>query len=267
MNCQETLNLLYDVIDKEASEIDVLEVQKHLDHCQDCLKKFQIQESLQLLVKERLKAVSDIPKIDHLKSKVLAKLEEAEASLPKSSRQPVPFRLPAIALALAAAVILLVGAAFWGVGLYDHYVEYIPLERAHWEAAADISGFQNQSTTASVLANVTSTYGLTLANSQDGLSLIGARTEDVKGMTVTHALYSGDGRMVSTFVFPAEAVAIPDDLLETRIEINGVCHFVHNCRGCYLVYHKQGSAMIITATTDHEFPLPEFAPVFATGAI
>jgi len=44
MNCQEALSLLYDVIDKEASQIDIKEVQKHLDCCQDCLKRFQVEE-------------------------------------------------------------------------------------------------------------------------------------------------------------------------------------------------------------------------------
>ena len=32
MNCQEALDLLYDIIDKEASEIDTQEVKRHLDH-------------------------------------------------------------------------------------------------------------------------------------------------------------------------------------------------------------------------------------------
>ena len=35
MKCQEALDLLYEIIDKEASEIDTQAVKRHLDYCQD----------------------------------------------------------------------------------------------------------------------------------------------------------------------------------------------------------------------------------------
>lgn len=267
MNCQDALNLLYDVIDKEASEIDVKEVQKHLDHCQDCLKKFQVEESLRLLVKERLKAVSDIPKIDRLKDNVLAKLEEVDRALNPSAGRTIPFRMPAIALAAAAALILLIGASYWGMGLYNHYVEYIPLERAHWEAAANQSSFADAESTESVIKSVNGDLGLTMNSSLNGLSLVGARTEEIKGQKASHFLYSNGNQMVSAMVFAADSFVLPEDLMDSRVEIDGQCHYDHNCRGCRLVFSKEGRAMIVTATTDHSFGLLEFAPVTATGVI
>ncbi|HEX2897138.1 MAG TPA: zf-HC2 domain-containing protein [candidate division Zixibacteria bacterium] len=264
MNCQEALNLLYDVIDKEASQIDVAEVQKHLDHCQDCLKKFQVEESLQAIVKERLKAASDIPKIDQLKSKVLAKLEEIDSTLRSSSRKSLPFKLPAVALAIAASGVLLLGAAYWGKGLYDHYTEYIPIERAHWSAADNIDAFADSNNTQLAMAELNK-QGFTILDTINGLSLVGGRMEEMKDFQVPHFLYSNGLLSISLFAFPKDAMELADDLLETRITIDGNCYLDHNCRGCRLVYHSERESMFITATVDHSFDLLSFNP--AVGAI
>jgi len=264
MNCQEALNLLYDVIDKEASQIDIKEVQKHLDQCQDCLKKFQIEESLQAIVKERLKAASDIPKIDQLKSKVLAQLEQIDATLGRPERKSMPFRVPGVALAIAASAILLIGAAYWGKGLYDHYSEYIPLERAHWSAAANIDGFSDQNNTQLAAAEVQK-QGFKILDEIDGLALVGGRMDEIKGIQVPHFLYSDGKLAISLFVFPKEALTIADDLLETRVVIDGQCYLDHNCRGCRLVYHTERESQFVTATADHSYDLLNFKP--AVGAI
>jgi len=265
MNCQEALTLLYDVIDKEASQIDIKEVQKHLDYCQDCLKKFQLEESLQALVKEKLKAATDIPTINHLKARVLLKLEQIELMQISSRQREFPFRIPAVAMAAAASVILLIGAAFWGKGLYNHYTEYIPLERAHWAAVDDINNFSEQNSTQAVLAGVGGDFSLTFLDNLKGLSLVGGKTEEIKGQKVPHFVYNKGNETVSVFVFASDKINLPDDLLKTRIEVDGQCRLDHNCRGCRLVYYKVGDATIVTATTDHSFGLLEFNPV--AGAI
>ncbi len=263
MNCQEALNLLYEVIDKEASQIDVKEVQKHLDRCQDCLKKFQVEESLQALVNEKLKAASDIPKIDNLKERVLLQLEQIDIVQVASREKSFPFRIPLVALAAAASVILLVGAAYWGKGLYDHYTEYIPLERAHWAAAGDVNGFGDQNGTQAVLAAVGGDFSLTFLDSFSGLSLVGARTEEIKGQKVPHLVYHDGRQTVSVFVFASDKMALPDDLIKTRIDIDGRSYFDHNCRGCRMVYHGEGEALIVTASTGRSVELLEFNPVIA----
>ena len=265
MNCQETLNLLYEIIDKEASQIDTKEVQKHLDCCPDCLKKFQIEESLQALVKEKLKTASDIPKIDRLKSKILFQLGQIDATIYQPRPKAVPFRMPAVALAAAASVVIFMGAAFWGKGLYEHYAEYIPLERAHWAAVDDTNGFGDPNATQVAIAGIGGDFNLTFVNSLQGFSLVGAKIEEIKGQKVPHFLYKNGSQTVSTFVFRFDKYELPEDLLKTRVEINGQCHFDHNCRGCRLVFYKAGDAMIITATTDHAFDLLDFDP--AAGII
>jgi len=260
VNCQEALDLLYEIIDKEASQIDTQEVQKHLDCCQDCLKKFQLEESLQALVKEKLKAISDIPRIDHLKAKVLSKLEQIDVTYFRPSEKATPFRIPSVALAAAASFIILIGAAFWGKGLYNHYTDYIPIERAHWAAAKNVDGFSDAQKTAAVLAGIGSNLGLNLAHDFKGLSLRGGQSEEIKGVNMAHFVYGNGQETVSVFVLPANAFTLPEDLMQTKVYLNGHCYLSHNCRGCWLVFHEEGKAMIITATTNHAFGLTEFNP-------
>lgn len=265
MNCQETLNLLYEIIDKEASQIDVKEVQKHLDCCPDCLKKFEVEESLQALVKEKLKVASDIPKIDHLKSKILFQLGQIDVIISQPRPQPVSFRIPAVAWAAAASIVIFLGAAFWGKGLYDHYIQYIPLEKSHWGAAKNVNRYNDPNNTQLALAGVGSDFGFTLVNDLKDMPLIGGRKEQIGGIDVRHFVYSKGDQTVSLFVMAASQMKLPDDLLQTRVTVNGKCFFDHNCRGCRLVYHQEGAALIVTATTDHALELLDFSP--ATGII
>ena len=56
MTCEEALRKLYEVIDKEASEIDQREVKAHLEHCRSCMARYQFEEMFKTFVVE--KAVS-----------------------------------------------------------------------------------------------------------------------------------------------------------------------------------------------------------------
>lgn len=260
MNCQDALSLLYDVIDKEASEIDTQEVRRHLDHCQDCYKKFQIEESLQGLLKEKLKPQSDETTVEKLKLKIIGRLEDLDVEPTVSAKRIVPFRMPAVALAAAASVILLIVAGIWGVGLYNHYVDYIPLERAHWSAADNIDSFRDSEKTQTVMAGMTDSFGFTLESTKDGMNLVGAQTEEIDGVRLAHFVYGDKSSTVSYFIANKEEFNIPESVKSGRVEVNGNCYFDHNCRGCRLVYHVVGDAVIISATTDRDFDLLSFSP-------
>ena len=54
MNCDEALSLLYDYVDKEVSEIDAREIREHLDTCGHCLERYQLEESVNELLKAKL---------------------------------------------------------------------------------------------------------------------------------------------------------------------------------------------------------------------
>ena len=261
MNCQEALDLLYDIIDKEASEIDAQEVKRHLDHCQDCFRQYQLQGSVQSLLTEKLKSNTDFQTIERLKGNILSKLDEIDSLRQTAGLKSVPFRIPAIALAAAAALVLLVGTGFFASSLYRHYTEYIPIERAHWAANEDVDSFRDSEKTASAMALVSSTFGLTMTPGQGDLKLVGGKSREIKGMQVYQFYYRNADFSASVFVIPASEISFSDDLIQTRIVIDGNCYYDHNCRGCRLLYTKNGDAVIITASTNHDYELTEFNPV------
>ena len=74
MNCQEALDLLYDIIDKEASDIDTQQVQEHLNHCRDCFEKYKVEGAVHDFIKAKLDSDTPGPRLDTLKSRILTRL-------------------------------------------------------------------------------------------------------------------------------------------------------------------------------------------------
>jgi mycothiol system anti-sigma-R factor len=71
MTCEEALRRLFDVIDKEASQYDVNEVQEHLEQCESCMARYEFEAMFKTFVKD--KASSD-EKADRLKSRILDRI-------------------------------------------------------------------------------------------------------------------------------------------------------------------------------------------------
>ncbi len=259
MNCQEALDLLYDIIDKEASEIDVREVEKHLNECRDCMRKYRLVESMQSLICEKLKKDESASKIDQLKSKILNSLDQIDSG-PPAKENPRPFRLSATILVVAASLIIVLGAMYWGNTLSDHQELYIPLERAHWAVMNGESSLADNSATQQALSFASAEYSYDLDPTVGEFRLVGGTSETVDGVEMVHFLYTNDGSAVSVFVAPVTNFAIPfDDKVEEKIR-HDRSFFDHNCRGCRLVFHRDGESVIITATTDRTVELLDFLP-------
>lgn len=79
MNCQEALSLLYDIIDREASEIDIHQVEKHLARCRDCSGVYDIEHSIDKLIQERLANPGPTLQFTKLKTTVLQQLDKIDA--------------------------------------------------------------------------------------------------------------------------------------------------------------------------------------------
>jgi len=264
MNCQEALDLLYEIIDKEASEIDTQAVKRHLDHCQDCFGRYQLHDAVQSLLKEKLKVETDIPAIERMRGNILSKLDEIDAERESGAPKSVPFRMPAVALAAVAALVLLVGTGFFADGLYQHYTAYIPIERAHWAASENADVFKDSDKTARIITAVSKDFGLTISPGHNGLKLVGGTSREIRGMQVSQFFYSNGEYSASVFVIPASQISFSDDLIKTKITIDGNCFYDHNCRGCRLLYTKNGDAVIITASTDRNYELTKFNPIIGT---
>jgi hypothetical protein len=268
MNCQEALNLLYDIIDKEASEIDIRQVEEHLRHCHDCSGIYRVERSVNELIRERLAHQDVTPRLDSLRTKILSELDaidcEAGASEPpkkKLSESPAPtgFGLGRI-MAIAASVIVIVGAFIVGKTIFNDHQAYLPFEEAHWVAAENLDPYRDAAITTTALAATRQALAYDLVDQVGSFVLVGGHAESVDDVPVTHFVYHNETRVVSVFVIDAGLLTLPDDLLETLVVRNGIEFYDHNCRGCRLVYHRVGDALIVTATTEHDIELLDFVP-------
>ncbi len=261
MNCQEALDLLYDIIDKEASEIDTKEVQKHLKQCHHCFEVYRIEGELQEFINEKLKAQKSTPRLDSLKNSIVSRLDEIDAERGVARKKP-PFWNASFTLAAAAFVVITIGAAYLLADFYRHNETFVPLERAHWTAGKEAKTYDNSLVTASVLNYLSDTMQYAVDKSVKKYKLIGGHMETLFGVPMAHLLYENPGsdKFVSVFVAPAADFKIPDDLSQTKVSKGDFSFFDHHCRGCRLVYHREGNLVMITATTDHETDLLDFLP-------
>ncbi len=259
MNCQEALRLLYEIIDKEASEIDAKEVQRHLDRCGHCFAVYRLESAVQGFINQKLKYGNPAASLEALKEKIQLRLDEIDGGQVSAESRPF-FRRAAAALAAAATLVILIGAAFWARDFYRHQTEYIPLERAHWAATDDPETYNDHSRTFSILSNLRDNLSYELSPSVEGFTLVGGRSEEIKGVEMAHFVYSNDKGIVSVFVVSSDRLAIPDDLNDAEVGKHALSFYDHHCRGCRLVYHRAGSVTVVTATTDRTIELLDFIP-------
>ena len=259
MNCQEALDLLYDIVDKEAGEIDTNEVKAHLENCRPCFEIYRVEEAVHDFIKEKVAQPGASPKLDALKSKILSNLDEVDLNN-RSGAASRFFGLSTRTLAIAATLVLVIGTAAILYSFNGHYSAYIPIEKAHWAVEDNVTTFASSDQTQSAVSALNGLYNYDISQEVAGLKLVGAATETVLDVEMIHLVYSGGDRVVSVFVAPSELYQIPPDLEDSRIQHGDLILYDHNCRGCRLVFHQMGSAVIITATRDHSVNLLEFVP-------
>ncbi len=259
MNCQDALDLLYDIIDREASEIDAQRVKEHLENCRDCFEVYRLEQSVQDLINERVQNSFDTPRVDDLKAKIISRLDEIDRENP-NKRETSFFRLTTRTLVAAASLVILIGASFFIAAFYRHNDLYMPLERAHWSAEENPDDYLNQPVTSAILADIRQNHRYDLAPEIMDFTLIGGNTEEISGASMSHLVYRNDKGYVSVFIVPADQFEISSDLDGSRVVMGGNVFFDHNCRGCRLVYHRAGPLVVITASTDREVDLYSFVP-------
>ena len=80
MNCQEALNLLYDIIDREASDIDAQQVQEHLESCQHCFKIYKVEGAINEFIKARVQEDKNEVHVENLRLKIIHQLDTIDVS-------------------------------------------------------------------------------------------------------------------------------------------------------------------------------------------
>lgn len=261
MNCQEALALLYDIIDKEASQLDTQQVHEHLQKCSHCLKRYELEGDVNEFVKEKLSHSQPTQQLTSLRSKILCKLDHIDHEEGGLKDHKSPFWRTSYLIASAALLVVTVSAAYFAAEFYRHQDLYLPLEQAHWSAQDALNSYGDGSLTSAAVSFAADSIGYRPSPAVAGVQLVGGQMEEIDGTRMAHFVYTNPGtRVVSVFVVPADRFKIPDNLKKAIVKRHGLNLFDHNCRGCRLVYHQVGNAVIITATTDHATELLDFIP-------
>ncbi len=270
MNCEEALSLLYEMIDKEASEVDTKEVQEHLHKCNDCFQKYRVEQSIHAFIQERLQNGAKVDAHTSLRMKIRLRLDEIDGELdeqvqeaPSDRGTPRPFKLPAVALAAAAAVIILISAGYFGAHFYNHQQLYLPLEQAHWADESNLAEPWSESDMSLALSQADERYHYQLRPTVDDYHLIGGHEETVMGQSMMHYVYHNGASKVSVFLAPAEFFARYADSDMEQVVRDTLTMFDHKCQGCRLVFHRIGGTLVITASTDPKAELLDFIPGYA----
>ena len=268
MTCQEALALLYDILDKEASEVDTKEVQAHIKSCKHCAEIYRVEREVNEFIRSRANDTAPAEKLDSLKSKIGSLLDAEDRERPDPfvpSRDGSPARPTSISRAIryvaaAAALVVLVWAALTTSDLLRHKDAYAAIEDMHLEAAGTVASYASVGSTESALSTCLESMNYALAESFERFDLVGGKLVDVDGCEMGHFVYTRGDTAVSVFVAPAHSFTIPDELRAHKVTFDGQTFYDHNCRGCRLLFHEVGDVVVITATGCRELDLRRVVP-------
>jgi anti-sigma factor (TIGR02949 family) len=259
MNCEQALRLLYDIIDKEASEVDVEEVKKHLDHCRDCAKVYRVEGMLNDFIRAKVSEQDSTPHIEDLKTKIVASLDSLDSGKGSGGSQR-PFRIPALAIAAAASLVLFVGIAFFASNIFHEQVIYTPLERAHLAISTDTERFAASGKHVDGVSLISAGMNYTVQPEVKGYHLAEAFVDTIQGIPMDHLIYCNNKNLISVFVVPTSQFKLPDNIEEHGVQQGNVKLFDQPCQGCRVMYQVTGPVTVITATKCAKVKLEEFIP-------
>ena len=259
MNCQEALDLLYDIIDQEASGIDEQQVHEHLKNCHDCSGVYRVERSVNAFLKAKISSNNPSPSLDDLKSRIKDQMDCIDKEKTVGPR-PRFFRSPVVILAAAASLVILLGAALFTSDYIHNYQTHGPIQRAHFAIGnAGIPHGDDPRLTATAMA-VEQQLGYKVESEVGGFSLVDGHFGTIMDVEMAHFIYKRDGKVVSVFVAPSDEFEIPDNGLKLHVNGDNMRFYDHACKHCRLVYHRSDRAVVITATNDESVELLEFIP-------
>ena len=258
MNCQEALSLLYEVLDKEASQVDTHEIKQHLERCHHCFERYKLEEALHEFVVERARSMPSTERLESLKSRILTTIDQISETQAAPAKKKST-HLISIGLSVAASLCVVVGVYLISSEIYRHDEVYLPLESSHWSTKDSFESGQ-LAVVSNITGSVASEFHYQIEPTVGAFQLVGGKTESIEGVMASHFLYEKGDEFVSVFIMAARDYRIPEGLQKSKVEKNGFVLYDHNCRGCRLVYHVVGDALVVTATTERDVQLLDFFP-------
>ena len=78
MNCQEALDNLYQLIDRESSVVEESTIREHLSHCKHCSDIYSLEQAVNDLILARVRNCAEPAALSHLKTRILEKLDSVD---------------------------------------------------------------------------------------------------------------------------------------------------------------------------------------------
>jgi len=277
MDNKKARQILFDIVDNEASDLEREEFDAYLKEDAELRAIYELEMRLRSEIVKKAPA-ERFP--ESALSALQAKLDQIDAE-PQGSEslapeyQPLKVVTPAhpvkrpvtvrYALAMAASFVLMLVGGYAAVSFFEHQSAFGAFENSHY-VARDHIGEQNIMTnTADATKFITSNFGVNLDEDVPGLDLCGGEVVRLDKSDFAHFLFcDADNNPISIFVGSAAGVHLPDMPVTIRA---GKKYFNHTCHGCELMYWRSGDALIVAASTPNhmdDHPVSELVQ-FATN--
>ncbi|MCP4568759.1 MAG: hypothetical protein GY841_14365 [FCB group bacterium] len=239
MNCKKALQLLYEVIDKEADKIDSEEVEKHLKNCRHCMAQYEFERIFKTFVTDSGNSTRDNTEF---KDNISAKLDAIDAAGEVGPTRS-PFRWTAVVVASAAALVLCFLASFWVADYYRHQTEFVPFIDAFFAHTENHTDLGYEIDPFDYLEEQT---GIRLTDVRLPREIIHSVSVDTIKGVVFGCLGIIDPQnkenMVSVFITTTEAYGLPSQPMEL---INGQEMLVNRCKDCNVVGEVHGDLVLM----------------------
>jgi len=248
LNCRDALRLLYDVVDREATEQDSTLVHEHLKTCRKCASRYELERKFKNCVEQKGKTS---PECQELKFRIIQQLDAIDGAVGEVGPSYPPFRWAAVTLAAAATVILCLAAAFGLKGYYRQQTEFVPFVKAHLAHEAD---FKKVTFTYDPLDFLYQQTGIRLQPSPQLplADIISITIDTVKGVRFGRIeMASPDGDMMSLFVTTRDVYRLPDGPCAM---VNGSELLVNCCKKCTLVGFTRDNLVFVAVAARHHDP-------------
>jgi len=246
MTCQEALRLLYEVIDKEADQIDTEEVKEHLNNCRNCMARYQFEQMFKTFVSE--KAVSNT-KTEQLRSRIRSQINQMGG-------KPTDFfnQHKRIIFSLAASLIIFAAVGLAGIQYYRYETSIHPFEEGH------SNGFVTGTPISAVNANSYNAEGILPADFHERLKknlpdykLVHVENEEIIGKKFVHLHLLNGKAKISLYVSRATDMELPDF---EKASFSGVEYNRHICSECQTIYWTKNNMTSVAVSENKNIDLP-----------
>jgi len=248
VNCREVLARLYEYLDTELDESDRKSVDSHLEFCSDCLKKYQLEEEFNKVIKSKCASQTDVA---NLKSRVLSEIEKIDR-VGKGSAGPrnLLFLLAPLA---AAVIITLIAINPWNSNSKgSNLVRFGPVAAEHSKCLGNLKDFIVESADPQKVHEVMAKVGVLpdqLFSTHNGeVTLLKGGVAHTTYGSGPHLDYQLEHGNVSLIALPIGQI---DKSGLDKAEHDGIIFYFGSCpKYQYVVWEWQGEDLIAISELD-----------------